>query len=362
MTKTIKLSLAAVALAGFTSAAFAAPTVSGSIAHQFQKKDTEDLYTTNTKVSLKTTGAVNDNLSYVVSYAARTSSVTERAAGDLGLSNAKFTYKNDMGTFVLGRQGVTTPWTNGGSLIDSTTVSNGVLAIIPAGAVTVVAGNMINHSGNLNQTGTLLTKDSDITVLGALGKAGGANLEAWYVSVAEDEAATTEGLTGITLAASGNVADVSLKARYSSVSPETAAVKDQSLMSLEGKTKVGNVGINFGFAKGGEDGHLVALDAAGNAANQIYAGTWNLSVGGATDSNVQLVGLGASMPLTDTLTASANYGMWSADGADDKNEIKLQLSAKVAKNFSLYARYAQVSSDDASKEFDRTRVYAAYKF
>jgi hypothetical protein len=363
MTKTIKMSLAAVALAGFTSAAFAAPTVGGSIAHKFDKKDNAnpDLYDTYTKVSLKTSGNVNDNLSYAVSYSESTESTTDLNSNDKGLklSNAKFTYKNDIGTFVLGRQGLATPWTTASSVIDGTQVGNGVVALIPAGGVTLAVANIVNH--NIAVAGAV-AKDSDITILAALGKAGGINYEAWYASIAEDEAATVDGATAMTIAASGDVGGVNVKARYSSFDSDALADVN-TLMSLEASTNVGSVKVNAGIAVAGEDGGTVSLDGDANAANNIYAGTWNLALGGGV-ADATLMSVGATMPLTETLTGNVNVSSRAGDGVDDQTEIKAQVSAKVAKNFSLYARAASVTSDsgDEATEFFRTRVFAAYKF
>lgn len=361
MTKTIKLSLAAVAVAGLATSAFAAPKVGGSLAHQFQKKDSVDnAYVLNTKVSLKTTGAVNDNLSYAVSYAERAGGQKDAlGSGATGtkLSNAKFIAKTSYATIIAGRQGLTTPWTNGSSLIDGTQVGNGVIALAPVGAVTLVGAYVVNH--NIAVPG-VVGKSSDIAIVGALAKAGAVNVEGWFSNLGEDESDGVDGLTGMTVGASGTFGGAMVKARYSTVSADALA-DDQDLLSVEAKMKLDAVTLNAGFATT-SNGDIVSLDGNGNAANQIYAGTWNLSMGGGSAGDAAtLISLGATMPLSDTLTGNVNYGQRTGDGVDDSTEIKGQISAKVAKNMSLYFRAAQVSPDVADS-YLRTRLYAAYKF
>lgn len=359
MTKTIKLSLAAALL---STAAYAAPKVSGSLAHQFQKKDTDAAgEVLNTKVSLKTTGAVNDNISYAVSYSERVGGQSDdlgNGTNGLKLSNAKFVVKTDVATVIAGRQGLTTPWTNGSSAIDSTNVGNGVVALAPAGSATLVGAYVLGH--NINNA--LVGKSSYIAIAGLLGKADMVNYEAWYSKIGEDTSTGALGLTGLTVAASAKIENVNVKARYSSVSPELSTMDTQTLVSVEAKAKFDSVTVNAGFAQAGKDGGLVSLDGAGNAANNIYAGTWNISMGGGA-SDCTLMSLGATAPINETLAATVNFGQRAGDGVNDATEIKGQISAKVAKNMSLYFRAAKVSYDtSANEDFTRTRLYAAYKF
>ena len=364
MKKFVKLSLvAAVAVAGLSTTASAADVnVNGSLAHQIQKKSTSTAPTiTNTKVSLKLSGKVSDTLKYVVSYSERIGSQTTAIANGtngLKLSNAKFIQTFGSTTVIAGRQGVTTPWTSGSNTIDSTVVGNGVVAIAKVGPATLIGGYVMNH----NVANAYMTKDSDITVLGAKVKAGAANLGAWYVDVAADKAATTKGLDGYTFTADGKVAMVGLKARYSSVTPgDSALLKKQSLFSVGANVKVSSVKITAAYAKSGNDGDLVSIDPAGDASNNQYLGTWNISMGGGKHNDSKLVTIGASMPLTSTLTGVVNYGKRSNTTTTDK-ELKLQISAKVAKNMSLYLRYADVKATASVDDFTRTRLYVAYKF
>jgi hypothetical protein len=358
MTKTIKLSLAAAAVAGLTTSAFAAPTISGSLAHKFDKKDTAESYTMTTKTALKASGSVNDSVSYLISYAARANAADSLGAASVNLSNAKFTIKTSAATVIAGRQGLTTPWTTGGNVIDGTQTGNGVLALAPMGAVTLAGAYVVNH--NIAVTGAVGTS-SDIAIVAALGKAGPVNFEAWYANVGEDTAVNADGLTGMTVAGSGKFGPAAVKARYSSVTSDALA-EDQDLLSVEAKMKFDSVTLNAGFATT-SNGDLVSLDTAGAAAaNNIYAGTWNISMGGgAAKDAATLISLGASAPLTSTLTANANYGQRTGDGVDDTTEIKGQISAKVAKNMKVYVRAAQVSPD-AADSYLRTRLFASYKF
>lgn len=378
MTKKIKLSLVAAAVAGFATSAVAAPTIGGSLAFKFEKNDSaQETYRTISKVSLKATGNVDDKISYAVSYSERSNSQSGLSSGTNGLklSNAKFTYKGDVATVVAGRQGIATPWTTASDVIDGTQVGNGVLALFPMNNVTLVAGNFVTHNINVgytdaaNTTTTIVDSDSDITVLAAMAKMEQFNAELWYANIAESENFTTasSGASAFTLAASTKVKAVSLSARYSSFDPDTDAVDTQSLLTLSASGKVGEVTVKGSYAKAGKDGGLVNLDLGGaNSANFAYAGAWNITLGGSVDGDkdASLMGIGASMPFNNMFTGSLNYAVKSSDYIDDQAEIKAQVSAKVAKGLSLYLRGASVTSDTGADatEYVRTRLFAAYKF
>jgi hypothetical protein len=356
---------------GLASSVYATPKISGSLAHQFQKNDSVDNgYVVNTKVILKNSGAVNNNISYGISYAERIVDQNDAIKNEkLGLSNAKFIIRSKYSTIIAGRQGLTTPWTNGASLIDSTNIGNGILVLAPTTKVTLVGAYVVNHNILLP---TIVGKSSDIAIIGALGKIGSTNIEAWYSSIGEDEQGVSsadddKGLIGMSLATSTDIENININARYSSVTSDALA-KDQSLLSFEASARVRGVKLNAGFASSSQ-GDKVSLDEAGNAANTIYAGTWNLSMGNGSVSNdgANLIGVGLTVPVDKKFTANINYGQRTGKGVNDASEIKAEISSHVAKNMTLYFRAAKVSFDDTSdltgdKNYIRTRLYGAYKF
>jgi hypothetical protein len=365
MIKMIKMAF--ILLISTTSFALAAPKVSGSLAHQFQKQDSVDNgYVVNTKVILKTAGSVNDKISYTVSYGALDHGQNDSVGTpSLNLSNAKFIAKAGISTFVIGRQGLTTPWTNGSSLIDGTQVGNGIVGLVPVNNVMLIGTYIVNH--NISKP-TIVGTTSDIAIIGALSKIGSANIEAWYSLIGEDEQGTgvtddDKGLSAMTFASSVNIEGVNLKARYSSVSPKIDTIKTQTLLSLEASAKINGMTFNAGLARAGDDGDLVSLDEKAGTSNDIYAGTWNLALGQGDNNGATLASFGITKRVNEVLTSNINYAQKTGDDINDATEVKAQFSANIAKNMSLYLRVAKVTFDtNTDEDYLRTRLYASYKF
>jgi len=349
MKKMIKMSLvAAVAVAGLTSTAAADVKVGGHLAYQLNNSDAKSAHDDKTKVSFNFKGAVNETISYAVSYAERATggdSLNSGATGT-GLSNAKFIVKTDKVTAIVGRQGLDTPWTDASDAIDSTDVGNGVVALMPVGPVTLAAAHVFSHNAG-SKLG--ITGDADINIVAAIGAAGPVNYQLWMADI-EDVASSMTAIVG----AKAGGADVELRHVATDLDANS---NSYGLTALSASVKAGAATVDAGYAMGAEDGIVASLNKSGNAANDVSFGSWMFGV----PADGSLMSVGATMPMGDMFKANLNYAI--QDGATNTDtEIKAQLSVNVAKNASLYGRVAVVDGDSYADAVTYTRVYMAYKF
>jgi len=358
MKKMIKMSLvAAVAVAGLTSTAAADVKVGGHLAYQLNNATGSNGHDDKTKVSFNFKGAVNETISYAVSYAQRSASPTKDedtdaplgdtySSGYVGLSNAKFIVKTDKVTAIVGRQGLDTPWTDASDAIDSTDVGNGVVALMPVGPVTLAAAHVFSHNAGSKLE---ITGDADINIVAAIGAAGPVNYQLWMADI-EDVASSMTAIVG----AKAGGADVELRHVATDLDANS---NSYGLTALSASVKAGAATVDAGYAMGAEDGIVASLNKSGNAANDVSFGSWMFGV----PADGSLMSVGATMPMGDMFKANLNYAI--QDGAvNTDTEIKAQLSVNVAKNASLYGRVAVVDGDSYTDAVTYTRVYMAYKF
>jgi len=372
MTKMIKLSLvAAVAVAGLTTSATAGSlenaikdtTISGKamIGYNFKDNGITNTNSNQTEYDLDITMTtkVNDTISFtsglqadhdVAIDADQNTDTNSKANGDkITLTKAYFTAKTDVATVMIGKQKQPTPF-----LDDER--GDGVVAIIPAGPVTIAAGHFTGMNGKLEDVTANIFSKADISALAIIGSAGPVNGSLWYAK----EAGIIDG-TSLSLAA--NVGPVKIDFRHS-----TAELIDVANSEAETLTKVivtgkaANVNLTAAYAMTNNvttRSHGVdweGIDAKTNFALDIL----NLD----TVNDADAILLGASMKFGAT-TVGANYLMVDAGTNTDATELDVTVKYAMSKNFSITGLYSTAEVETAnvkSTDEDRMELSLNYKF
>ncbi len=410
MKKIAKLSLvAAVAVAGLTTAnaqpleeAIKNVDVSGSVVYRYNdyqnnkgtNSATDDYTTNNYKVALNLSSKVNDDIKFNSRFLVAAPSNTGTGDGGFAslnssdngdqnvgveLSHANFAYTGLANTSVIvGKQGLTTPWTVALDSDGNEQTGTGILAMSTVGPVTL-AGAYFNQT-NLNNSGDaktvlngLATSGStaglvgtkDIATVGVIGTFAPVTLDAWYLDLQDTFNTYTVGAkvattaNGIALGADARYVSLTLDGKnnandYTNQTAKIALTADAGL--VDGK---------IAYAWTGKEGGLTALD---NDATTTLLG-WNLTSNNKIDADYWQAVLG--FDILSNLNLSANYGdvkYTSAvvNGVDmEDQEIYGQLLYKMTKNFSTYVRYGQLTKETANvKTTDGTagRLQVEYTF
>lgn len=184
--------IAAVAVTGMTSTVCAKPAeeiikgvdFSGSVEYRMENRTTNNAHTSgeNVKVVLGVKTPVNDKVTFdavalVNSQATAATDATANTQGAPSINVAKFTYNAGFANIVAGMQQLDTPWTDAADGARA----NGVLALIPAGGVTVAAAHFRDSQQGIEATAAI--NSNDLTALAAIGKAGMVSYQAWYLNI-----------------------------------------------------------------------------------------------------------------------------------------------------------------------------------
>ena len=384
MKKMIKLSLAAAvavsalsttASAGSLEDAIKDTTISGKamIGYNFTKDKVAENTTNSNEYDfdITLTTKVNDTISFTTGIQAdhdidvSDESTDADKADKITLTKLYFTAKTDVATVMVGKQKQPTPF-----LDDER--GDGVVALIPAGPVTVAAGHFTGMNGGHS---VLNLSERDITAAAVIGAAGPVNVAAWYVTAASADStlATLEaGLDAYSLNLSGKFGPVNVELNHASAE---LANEGGSNWDNETLTKLvvsgAAAGVNFvagyGFTNDNANNarnHGVDLtdddDAKTNfRLDQIVLDDYN-------DADAIL--LGASMTFGAT-TVGANYLMATAkvDAANDIDATELDINVKYAmsKNFSITGLYSSAEADQGAGNIideDRMELSLNYKF
>ena len=391
MKNMIKMSLvAAVAVAGLSSTVAAKPLaeaikdvdVSGSVLYRYNdytddksvnndfdysknyykiaatlKSKINDTVTANVRVVTGTgvLGAGADNQGSITGLDTRNSA---DANPTLQVSNASFTAKIAGATVIAGKQGLTTPWTVAIDSDSNEQTGTGLLALVPAGPVTIAAAafNQTNLDGALAGTGS-----NNIVTLGAMAKVGPVAVDAWYLDM-EDTFDT------FTLGAKATVEMVTLEARFTSLEEDTkdaANNTENTLVNLKASAKVGPVAAYVQYGSTSDKGGLTALDS--DAKTSITG--WNVNIHNKRDAD--LIRVGAGMDVMSGLNVAINYGTIDYKGTvgsaveTEDTELYTQITHKMGKNLSTYVRFGKFTKDvGATETNDATvgRLQVEYKF
>jgi len=373
MKNMIKMSLvAAVAVAGLSSTVAAKPLeeaiknvdVSGSVLYRYNDysydrkgSDTANYY----KIATSLKSQVNDYVTATVRVVASNASgglvgldTTKNSDANVGISvsHANFTVKTDAATVIAGKQGLTTPWTVAIDADGDEQTGTGVLALVPAGPVTVAAAYF--NQSNLNTTGALKAagvEDANIATLGLLGQAGPVALDAWYIDLSDV-------LSSYTVGAKATIEGITAALRYTSVDFDNND-KDNSLLDLKISTKIGPVGIWGQYAMTDKDGGTTALE---NSAKTAVEG-WNVASNGKAD--LDMFGLGANMDVMSGLNVALNYRTLDYANDSEETELYTQITHTMGKNLVTYVRFGQYDKEvDNTETVDslRGRLQVEYKF
>jgi predicted porin len=418
MTKMIKMSLiAAVAVTSMTSVASAQPLeeaikgvdVSGMLRYRYDDRqvdvkadnagagaDKVSNQWNNYRLDLNVKSKVNDTVTANVTVGvagnngsgANLAENTEGSAA-LNVRNANFSAGIAGATVIAGKQSIPGPFVD--NTVDDTSRGTGVVALVPAGPVTIAAGHFVTHDvqvptgaqtlGNyLNSseslTGTPATDtktngylvSKNATELALLGSAAGVSFDVWYANVADT-------LNAFSYHAAGSVAGINVDARYSTLDMTDAydgivgaghgIDGKSSLLKVVASTKVGAATVRAGLATTGKENgntyNRISISNDNDSATDFKL--WQASAGALADATAFLIGAGMEvMPsvsvTADYLTVAAKDG--SGVGAQDLDAAELLLGATytMSKNFSVHARMSWMEvdlADPTENDVDSTR-------
>ncbi|MGB7401126.1 MAG: porin [Arcobacter sp.] len=402
MKKFVKMSLiAAIAVAGTTASAqplteaIKNVDVSGTMVYRYNdynndasdsdaRTGTEGSRTSNNyKIGLNLKAKVNDdvtaNTRFVIgsqNASASWGSLNTQSNGDTNLdvelSQANFAYTGIANTTVIvGKQGLTTPWTVAIDPSGNEQTGTGILAMSTLGPVTL-AGAYFNQT-NVGESGDAVddftalgygTGDigsKDIYTAGVMGKIGPVALDAWYLDMDDVFDSYTLGAN-----ASFDLDSVTLGGdiRYTSLDLDNSS-NDNDLLKLTLTAKAGIFDAKVAYATTDNDGGLVALDTD----STVGISAWSVDVFNKADADYWQVRLG--FQVLPSLNISANYANvdYKASATDNTDmedeEYYAQFNYQMSKNLSAYLRYGVYTEDNGSTEVvddTRGRIHVQYKF
>tara|TARA_R110002033_G_scaffold45441_3_gene88973 strand:+ start:89491 stop:90711 length:1221 start_codon:yes stop_codon:yes gene_type:complete len=406
MKKFVKMSLvAALAVAGTTASAqplaeaIKNVDVSGTMVYRYNDYqedvnaagvDSSSKTTNYYKIGLNLKSKVNDdvtaNTRFVIgsqNASADFGKLNTQSNGDTNLdvelTNANFAYTGIANTTVIvGKQGLTTPWTVAVDATGNEQTGTGILALTTVGPVTF-AGAYFNQT-NVGESGDAFSQDTDagetdaawgirqqdmgskdIYTAGIMGKVGPVALDAWYLDMADVFDTYTLGAN-----TSFDVGAVTLGGdlRYTSLDLDNND-KDNSLLQATITAKVGIFDAKVAYATTDKEGGLIALDT--DATTSISA--WSVDSNNKADADYWQARLG--FQVLPSLNISANYAdvQYNKSATDktdmEEEEYYAQLNYSMSKNLSAYMRYGQYTKDEGSKSANdstRGRINIQYKF
>ena len=359
MTKMIKLSMAAaVAVSAFATTATAGSlenaikdtTISGKALVGYNYNDTNTasvlgLRTNTANATDDTTSnqteydfditmntKVNDTITFTsgiqADHTVDAGDTTDGSSVDKGdkitLTKLYFTAKTDAATVMIGKQKQPTPF-----LDDER--GDGVVALVPAGPVTIAAGHF-----------TGLVADEDITAAAVIGSVGPVNASLWYVDA-------TNVADGYSLNLNGKFGPVNVDFTHSDLDTD-ADDSDASLTKLIVSGTVADVNLVVGYGMTNDSDNRGNVDLTGDADAKTNFRLDQINLDDFTDADALL--LGASMTFGAT-TVGVNYLTADVDSVDaDAEEINLNVKYAMSKNFSITGLYS-----DAEIEAGSTTVY-----
>ncbi|MFA7083034.1 MAG: porin [Arcobacteraceae bacterium] len=404
MKKIVKMSLvAAVAVAGLTTAnakpleeAIKDVEVSGSVVYRYNDVNTKDGKSrtdNNYKIGLNVSSKINDdvklNTRFLVGENSQAngffnSDTTDQSDGDAGVSltNVYFSYTGIANTTVnVGKQGLTTPWTQAQQIDGNEQTGTGILALTTVGPVTL-AGAYFNQT-NLNESGSLHTAlngmaasgnvgANDIWTAGVMANVGPVALDAWYLSLDEIFKTYTLGakanldLDAVKLGAA--LRYTALKFDSDTALGANSDTNNHNMVNAVLTAKAGIVDAKYAFARTGKEGGIIALD---NDAATTMQG-WSVRADGEAKSTYHQFVVGVQ--AMDSVHVSANYvtkkynEVTGVDANKEKDtEIYAQLTYKMSSNLTSYVRFGQgelkTDSTNTKTETDyKGRLQIAYTF
>jgi hypothetical protein len=372
MKKMIKMSLiASVAVAGLTTTASATAMedsikntdLSGYIRYRYtngkasiEKNEYKTVFNIKSKV--------NDNVTAKLKVAGASATTNDSGDADpvqANIKEANFIFNLGGATVIAGKQGLATPFADAADQ-----QGTGIVAVVPAGPVTVAAGWYTNSDAKAITDGTSSTSEltgNNIGALGVIGTAGPVNFAAWYAKISENEgAAANAGATAVNLNVAGKFGPVSVEFNHASVNYTGTtgdALKDPKQSRLVVSADAGVAKVTLGYVKTGKEGGNTTLgddDAKSNFKLE------NISASATKDASIYYAGVKAPAgPVTVGLEYVGTGDIDGTTAAKTKaNETKLSVAYAMSKNFTISAFATDGKTGTA--ENDTTRVEMKYTF
>lgn len=377
MTKFVKMSLAAaVAVAGFSSTASAQAledaikgvSVSGKIEVEYDRttSDTGVAGTTETTddvsdldIDITFKAPVTDSITAIVALQADNSENMDDAGKTtyepVDVPVHMFSVNTGVATINVGKQSIGSPFFDDEK-------GNGIVALVPAGPVTLAAAHMTNVNGHAG------VQDEGISALAAIGSFGDVDVSLWYASITKVAQAYSLGVTApagpVTIDFRHSYADygdgyATDGALYTGASADEQA----SLTKLAVIVPAGDVEVTAAYAMTGDNQSMGAgvdlessdTDADSNFAGELYA------IDDLRDASAFL--LGASTTVGELGLGAhylaGSYYMSSTFDADF-NELYVEAEYPLGKMTKLTGFYAMGSIDTSSTtETDDTSMSIA---
>jgi hypothetical protein len=378
MTKTIKLSLAAVMAAGIATSASAQDLskaiegvdVSGYVDYRKEHWSTDGAkagdvneYSVNVTLNSK----VNDIVSATVSAGfdevttdnakrsdGKTSTATTDTVAPVSVDQAYFTFGLGATTVMAGKQNIPSVFVD---QADTVKQGAGVVALHKVSDALTVAGA---HFTNNN-----IAPDTKTTELLAIAKLGMVDVEAHYNKTDLGSNAAKPESTRTFLKASGSVEGIKLFGQVATADADLSTKKaNVTILGASGKAGSVSLDAKYFTAKDNNVANAtVAIDGDDDA--KANAKVWQASTKTATDMTGFVVTAGTKIGAVDAKLVYATATDTVAGKDTDVTELMPMVTYKMSKNFTLHARYSMLSSEtagSAAKDTDKSRIQVKYTF
>lgn len=367
----------------------------------------DDVNSNNYKIGMNVKATVNDDVTAVTRFL-----VANHERGDAGfaslnnsevgtgeadanpsvtLSNVYFSYTGIANTTInVGKQGLTTPWTVAEDADGNEQTGTGILALTTVGPVTlagayfnqtnlptsgdesingskllgaaVAADNTTSFGGTATNAVTrgLLQGQDNVMTAGVITNVGPVALDGWYLKMIDAFDTYT---VGASAKFDLDAVKLSVGARHTvlefdeGIGVDGMSEEKQKLTKIMLGLKAGIFGAKLNYGKTGTEGGLVALD---NDATTGMQG-WTVQLNGVADATYLQAGV--DVQVLDSLNIALNYHKLDKDSIDNANdfviredgkeqEIYLQATYQMSKNFGGYIRFGQEKNENTYVDVD----------
>ena len=265
---------------------------------------------------------------------------------DVFLSEANFDYTGVQNTVItLGKQGVTTPFTLSRDALGNEATGTGLVAATHMGDMLSLTGGYFNQTNFDNNDGGLGTSaidgsESFAYVTGTAAYAG-VTLDATYGELEDRFDAYSVGIKG-----DFTIDELILApyARYSSLDLDSTDDKN-TLWKTGIQANLGIFGAYIAYGQTNEEGGTVGTDASSDSGMDDH---WRVTLSGIEDASAIYASIDTQ--VTDTVNVALKYSTIDVGSkntsSNDQNEIYTQVSYKMSKNLSTYARFGQYEVDN----------------
>ena len=334
---------------------------SGTVAYRYNdyeennSRAKDDSSTSNNyKIAINLSSKVNDDIKFNSRFIAG----NKTNAGNVGLdtqadsdsnvdvflSEANFDYTGVQNSvFTIGKQGVTTPFTLSRDAMGNEATGTGLVATTHMGDMLSLTGgyfNQTNFDNNDSGLGTIDGSEAFYYVTGTAAYAG-MTLDATYGDLQDRFDAYSIGLTG---AYTIDQVKLAPYARYSSLDLDLSDNKN-TLWKTGIQANLGIFGAYLAYGQTNEEGGTVGTDASSDSGMDDH---WRVTLSGIEDASAIYASIDTQ--VTDAVNIALKYSTIDVGSkntsSNDQNEIYTQVSYKMNKNLSTYARFGQYEVDN----------------